>query len=91
MLYLYLFLQDILHEDGYVIHNIHRISRILLPRICSMSGGKVIGVGVCVYICLWTKKIALAIDSLFQTFAVRLLVKFIDKLYCCFLQKSFPH
>ena len=54
--------------------------------------GKVIGVGVCVYVC-GQKKLnhTLAIDSLFQTFAVRLLVKFIDKLYRCFLQKSFPH
>ena len=39
--------------------------------------GKVIGVGVH----LWTKKKlnrTLAIDSLFQTFAVRLLIEFID-------------
>ena len=44
---------------------------------------KVIGVGVhiYIYICLCTKKKlnrTLAIDSLFQTFAVGLLVEFID-------------
>ena len=32
----------------------------------------------------------LAIDSSFQTFTVGLLVKFIDYLYHCFLQKRFP-
>ena len=45
-----------------------------------------IGVGVHIYICiyctcLWAKKnlnLTLAIDSPFQTFAVRLLVEFID-------------
>ena len=31
----------------------------------------------------------LAIDSPFQTFAVGLLIKFIDLLYHCFLQKRF--
>ena len=44
--------------------------------------GKVIDVGVHIYmLCLWTKKKlnrTLAIDSPFQTFAVGLLVKFID-------------
>ena len=33
----------------------------------------------------------LAIDSPFQTFAIRLLVEFIDLLYHCFLQKRFLH
>ena len=33
----------------------------------------------------------LAIDSPFQTFAVELLVEFIDWLYHFFLQKHFPH
>ena len=41
--------------------------------------GKVIGVGVHSYICLWMKKkLNRAIDSPFQTFAVGLLVEFID-------------
>ena len=46
--------------------------------------GKVIGVGVYMYvyiICLWAKKNfnrTLAINSLFQTFVVGLLIKFID-------------
>ena len=44
--------------------------------------GKVIGLGVLVYIyMLWSKKIlnrTLAIDLPFQTFAVGLLVEFID-------------
>ena len=43
--------------------------------------GKVIGCGVHIYICLWTKKNlnrTLEIDSPFQTFAVGLLVEFID-------------
>ena len=43
--------------------------------------GKVIGVGVHMFICLWTKKnlnSTLAIDSPFQTYAVGLLVEFID-------------
>ena len=50
-----------------------------------LERGKVIGVGVhCilyVFICLWTKKIlnrTLAIDSPFETFAVRLLIEIID-------------
>ena len=37
--------------------------------------------GVHIYVCLWTKKYlnrTLAIDSDFQTFMVRLLVKFVD-------------
>ena len=57
---------------------------------CSVSGGKVIGAGVqiyilyiCIYIYMFVdrKKYlnrTLAIDSPFQTFAVGLLVKFID-------------
>ena len=56
--------------------------------------GKVIGVGVHMFICLWTKKKnlnrTLAIDSPFQTYAVGLLVEFIDLLYHCSLQKSSP-
>ena len=44
--------------------------------------GKVIGVGVHIYIiCLWTKKKlkrTLAIDSPFQTFMIGLLIEFID-------------
>ena len=45
--------------------------------------GKVIGVGclyIYMFICLWTKKMnrTLAIESPFQTFAVGLLVEFID-------------
>ena len=47
----------------------------------SASGGRVIGAGVHIYICLWAKKYlnrTLAIDSPFQTFAVGLLVEFIN-------------
>ena len=56
--------------------------------------GKVVGVGVhtCI-ICLWTNIFlnrTLMIDSPFQTFAVGLLIEFIDY-YHCFLQKRFPH
>ena len=43
--------------------------------------GKVIGVGVCIYICLWTEKYlnpTLTIDSPFQAFTVGLLVEYID-------------
>ena len=43
--------------------------------------GKVIGLGVLIYICLWTKKNlnrTLAIDLPFQTFAVGLVIEFID-------------
>ena len=43
--------------------------------------GKVIGVGVHMFICLWTKKNLnriLAIDSPFQTYTVGLLIEFID-------------
>ena len=43
--------------------------------------GKVIGVGVHMFICLWTKKNlnrTLAIDSPFQTYVLGLLVEFID-------------
>ena len=50
----------------------------------STTGGKVIGVGVHIYICIYMfvdkKKLnrTLAIDSPFQTFTVELLVEFID-------------
>ena len=59
----------------------------LLPARTSEQG-KVIGVGVHTHththththicICLWTKKKIVAIDSPFQTFAVGLLIEFID-------------
>ena len=53
----------------------------LLPRTGSTSGGKVIGVGIHIYVCLWTKTFfnrTLAIDSSFQTFEVGLVVEFIN-------------
>ena len=52
---------------------------LLLPRTCSTSRGKVIGVGVHIYMFV-DKKIesTLTIDSPFQTFAVELLIKFRD-------------
>ena len=52
-------------------------------------------VGVHIYICILYMFVdqknlnhTLATDSLFQTFAVGLLVEFIDLLYHCFLQKG---
>ena len=59
---------------------------LLLPRRRSANRGKVIRVGVHIYVYIYIyvcgqKKIlnrTLAIDSPFQTFAVGLLVKFID-------------
>ena len=54
---------------------------IVTPHAHARAGGYVIGAGVHIYICLWTKKSlnrTLAIDSPIQTFAVGLLVKFID-------------
>ena len=59
--------------------SIQRIA--LLPCMHSASGSKVIGVGVHIAIAICTKKSlnrTLAIDSPFQTFAVELLVEFID-------------
>ena len=53
-----------------------------LSRTCSASRGKVIGVGVHIYVGIYVcgpKKIeSYSIDSTFQTFAVELLVEFID-------------
>ena len=53
---------------------------LITPHAHVRAGGYVIGAGVHVYICLWTKKLncTLGINSPFQTFAVGLLVKFID-------------
>ena len=59
-------------------NNIVDINLWILPRTRSASGGKVIGAGV--HIVCGQKKLnhTLAIESPFQTFAVGLLVKFID-------------
>ena len=57
------------------------IIQLTIISMCSASGGKVIGVGVQIYICLWTKKNlnrTLAINSPFQTLAIELLMEFID-------------
>ena len=55
--------------------------------------GKVIGIGVHVYVCgpkIFLNR-TLEIHSPFQTFAVGLFIEFIDLLYHCVLQKCFPH
>ena len=61
-----------------------RAQVLLITTHVQRERGKVIGVGVhiYIYICLWTFFIllnhTLAIDSPFQTFTVGLLIKFID-------------
>ena len=60
--------------------HIHKLRSILLP-VRASEQDKVIGVGVRIYMFVDKKTFlnrALAIDSPFQTFAVGLLVKFID-------------
>ena len=54
---------------------------VLITPHAQRNWGKEIGVSVHMFICLWSKKNlnrTLAIDSPFQTYAVGLLVEFID-------------
>ena len=57
----------------------NRISYVITPH-AQRERGKVIGVGVHIYVCGPKKNLnrTLAIDSPFQTYAVGLLVEFID-------------
>ena len=67
-------------EQGNVIGLVSVCTRIFTLHV-QRERGKVIWAGVHIYICLWTKKYlnrTLAINSPFQTFAVGLLVEFID-------------
>ena len=64
-----------------VIDSLSLESIIFITPHAQRERGKVIGCGVHIYICLWTKKYlshTLEIDSPFQTFAVGLLLEFID-------------
>ena len=59
---------------------------------CAARAGEMIGIGVHVYVCDKNNlNRTLAINSPFQTFAVGLLIEFIDLLNHCTLQKRFPH
>ena len=52
----------------------------ITPHTHAQAGGYVIGAGVHIYIYMFVDELnrTLAIDSPFQTFAVRVLVEFID-------------
>ena len=75
-------------KEKYEKKRINVLFNVVTPHAHALAGGYVIGAGVHIYvgtvgryICLWTKKGLnrnLAIDSPFQTFAVGLLVEFID-------------